>query len=177
MVNKLKLIDMKKAAIIVFVIFSILSCNTKTKEGLIFKTDKGLNKKEPTIKWNVQKIRDKDGNIIAYDSTYIWSYSNLKGDSLAVNVDSVIKSFDLYFEKHFPTFLGKTFSAPYRKDPFLHEHFFKDDYFRNYLKRKEFNLEKMLDQMDSMHNLFFEENYPGLLHNSEKKSKGKINTI
>ena len=46
----------------------------------------------PNETWNVNKSYDKDGNIIQYDSSYLYSYSS-NGEYL--NIDSLISTFGM----------------------------------------------------------------------------------
>ena len=90
-----------KKFIILLLVLVITGCNSQEKKNM----QKEHNNKDTTIvkpkeKWDVHKEYDEYGNLIRYDSIYSWSYSNVKGDSLQVNLDSIMDS----FKKHFLNF-------------------------------------------------------------------------
>ncbi len=54
-----------------------------------------INKIEPKTNIKVNKEYDENGNLIRYDSTYSYYYSNIEGDSLLR--DSVFNKFRTFF--------------------------------------------------------------------------------
>lgn len=48
---------------------------------------------KPKSSWNVNKEYDELGNLIEYDSVDSYSYTKSKGDSIKVNLDSIMGSF------------------------------------------------------------------------------------
>jgi len=124
--------------------------------------DKSTIQNIPKESWSIKKEVDEDGNVTRYDSTYTWSYSNL-GDSIDVNVDSVLNSFDLYFNRRMPSLWGPKFMNPMWRDSTTFPDFFTDDYFHNRWRKNLYDMDNMFKQMDSMRNRFFDDNYPGLM--------------
>lgn len=120
------------------------------------------NKSQPKESWNVNKERDEQGNITRYDSTYTWSYSNMDGESVNINMDSIMNSFHSYFDQQFPSIWKYDFGAPVWNDSLLHRDFFNQDYFFNRWQNDFFQMDNMFRQMDSLRNRFFYESFPGL---------------
>ena len=55
--------------------FAILAVGLSLQAQSINDTT-AINGVKPTIKIKVNKIYDENGNVVGYDSTYVWSYSN-----------------------------------------------------------------------------------------------------
>jgi aspartate/tyrosine/aromatic aminotransferase len=114
------------------------------------------------------KEYDEFGNLIKYDSIYSWSYSNIKGDRLKVNLDSIMDSFKAYFDKN-PNFkLRDDFTYFPKNDSLFMSEFFKDDYFYRNWQTQHAELEKMIKRMDSSRNSFLKQLHPGLMESKDK---------
>ena len=121
---------MKVAAIAIIIALCITACNaqeTAKKSGEQAKIKEEV-KNMPKESWTVKKEVDDEGNIIGYDSTYSWSYTNTNGDSVSVDVDSVMRSFDRYFQQHFPSVFGRSLINPNWDDSLFNNDFFQDDF-------------------------------------------------
>jgi hypothetical protein len=153
---------MKKIVLITIVISSFFACNAQDK-----KEDSTL-KNEPKEKWSVNKKVDENGNITHYDSTYSWTYSTQDGNLSTVNLDSIMNSFDDFFKHKSPFNWNQDFSFFPSNDSLLMENFFKQDYFFDQWKQKNFNIERMIQQMDSTRNEFLKRTYPGLTEPKEE---------
>ncbi|OZV69809.1 hypothetical protein [Winogradskyella aurantia] len=157
-----------KKIMILLVALAMTSCNNEKKESEqpeSVKQDTTIVK--PIESWDVQKEVDEFGNLIKYDSTYTWSYSNTKGDSIQVNLDSIMDSFKGYFGKNTPLNWNEDFSYFPEVDTLLKDNFFKKDYFFDQWKQNPMSIEKMLQQMDSTRNLFLKRFHPGLLESRD----------
>lgn len=119
-------------------------------------------KNMPKENWTVKKELDENGNVIAYDSTYTWSYSTENGDSFSVNVDSVMQSIKSYFSKNMPSVWDKSLMDPMLNDSLLQRDLFSDDYFHERWKDDFFDMDKMFDRMDSIRNQFFKQEFPDM---------------
>ena len=115
---------------------------------------------QPKISWNVNKEVDEQGNIIRYDSTYSWSYSNGSGNTQNINTDSLLQSFNSFFNNHYSPLWNESFINPFEKDSMWNRDFFKDDYFHSRWESNFFDMESMFLRMDSLRNLFFQEMIP-----------------
>jgi len=166
---------MKTTAIIMMMMaVCITGCNAQEDKGgsSIDKKAEETNSmgNQPRISWEVKKEVDEDNNIIRYDSTYTWSYTNMEGDSVTVNIDSVMQSFNRYFYDQFPSIWDKNFIYPYRNDSLLQQDFFKDDYFQNQWRQNYFQMEEMFMGMDSLRSQFLLRSYPGLIEPQKNKN-------
>jgi hypothetical protein len=158
-----------KRIIIFLLVFSITGCEIQEKDKQtakdIQKTDTIIKPKE---KWDVKKEYDEFGNLIKYDSVYSWSYSNIKGDSLKVNLDSVMDSFQLHFQNWSNYKMNDYFSYFPKRDSLFMNDFFMEDYFFKNWQSHHFEFEKIMKKMDSSRNAFLKKVYPGLIESKER---------
>jgi len=124
---------------------------------------------KPKGQWKVHREYDEYGNLIKYDSVYSYSYSNIKGDSLDVNLDSIMDTFKGYFGEN-TRFKWKDdfFYFPKTDSLFMYDFFNNDYFFRNW-QSEHAELEKMIKKMDSTRNAFLKKFYPGLLESKKNK--------
>lgn len=158
---------MKKTAFILFLLI-FLGCNNQEKgkqETQIEEKEQTTNK--PEEKWEVKKEYDEFGNLTKYDSIYSYYYSNIEGDTIQVNLDSVMNSFKGYFKENIPFNWDKHFSYFPQNDSLFIKDFFKDDYFFKQWDRQPLNIEEMMRQMDSTRNAFLKKFYPGLMESKD----------
>lgn len=118
---------------------------------------------KPEVRWEVNKETDENGNVVRYDSTYTWSWSDNDGASTKLDVDSVMRSFRQHFDRHLPDYWGHGMWDPLHRDSTFYEDFFNDDFFHNQWQQNQIEMEKMFRQMDSLRNSFFDEHYPGIM--------------
>jgi hypothetical protein len=112
-----------------------------------------LNKPKVNIK--VNKRYDDKGNLVGFDSTYSSYYSNVQGDT--AKMDSLMSSFDRYFNRNHSSFFDNRFNSLFFNDSQRYSDFFHRDFF---LKRYESNdafLRNMMHSMDSVKNRFYQE--------------------
>jgi hypothetical protein len=138
---------MKQFLILAVAVFlGFLNCNGQ-------KYDTASGKTNPNTDIKVNKEYDEQGNLIRYDSTYTYSYSNIGTDSLFS--DSIFNSFRDHFNHRF------LFSEdPFFKDFFFQDSVMKDDFFDDnfFMKRFKENMDQMdnlFEEMDSVKNDFF----------------------
>lgn len=163
---------MKKILALVIVLM-LLGCNQKEKENLTQQVESNEKVKDkmvvkPKEKWDVRKEYDEFGNLIKYDSIYSWAYSNIEGDSLHVNLDSIMDSFRRYFGDRSPFKLKEEFFYFPKNDSLFKYEFFKDDYFFSNWQKQHSELEDMIKRMDSSRNAFLKRFHPGLLESKQK---------
>lgn len=162
-----------KNILILLIILIFLGCNQKVKEPSTQQMNSNEKIKDkmvvkPKEKWDVRKEYDEFGNLIKYDSIYSWSYSNIKGDSLHVNLDSIMDAFRIYFGDR-PSFKLKEefFYFPKNDSLFINE-FFEDDYFFRNWQKQQSDIEGIVKRMDSSRNAFLKRFHPGLLESIKK---------
>ncbi len=118
---------------------------------------------KPKVSVKVNKVYDENGNIVRYDSTYVWSYSNGTKIGSEINADSLFNEFKPWFD-------DKAFISvdPFNKDFFsdstMYLDFFNNDKFFEQWQDELFDFNRQINQMDSLKKLFFK-NY--LLKNEE----------
>lgn len=132
------------------------SCNGQEKE---LKSDKlGALKNAPKEDVKVNKEYDEDGNLIKYDSTYTYFYSNIENDSIAE--DSIFTNFKNMFELQYPFSYKPYFNDLFFEDSLMKYDFYKEDFFLERFKQNMVQTEKMFQDMDSIKNKYFLEQFP-----------------
>lgn len=136
---------------------------------LIFSSCQGQEKKLEDNKLNdaknapkedivVNKKYDKDGNLIEYDSTYTYFYSNIKNDTIAK--DSIFKNFRKMFDAQYPFSHNPYFNDLFFQDSLLKYDFYKEDFFSERFRKNIKHAEKIFHEMDSIKNEFFKKQFP-----------------
>lgn len=150
----------------------VWGCNGQVKKDLKTEDDK-KQEIQPIERSEVNREYDEFGNLIKYDSIYMWSYSNKEGDSLSVNLDSIMDNFNEHFEIVSP-FKNKDYFkyAPQLDSIFMRDFFEEDYYFRSWEHNQD-DMREMMKKMDSVRNQFLKDMYPGLME-SHKKPQKKI---
>lgn len=158
---------MKKTVVILFLLFALTACNSQEKEKQESKEEVEIGI-IPKAKWEVKKEYDEFGNLIKYDSLYTWKYSNVKGDSIEINLDSIMDTFRRHFEATSPFKWDEYFSYFPKNDSLLNDDFFKKDYYLKNWERQDPELMEFIKQIDSSRNAFLKKYYPGLMESKEK---------
>lgn len=136
----------------ILLILGLFSCN---KEKHVSVAGADTTKGKPRVEVKVSRKYDDKGNLIRFDSLYTSFYSNLRNDSLFA--DSLFRSFHESFNRDQPNLLDRQFRGMFFKDTLLAPDFFSRDFF---LRRYELNdqyMRKMMRDMDSIKNRFYEE--------------------
>ncbi|HZJ79598.1 MAG TPA: hypothetical protein VFC69_03365 [Dysgonamonadaceae bacterium] len=148
---------MKQIWFLIAAILFILSGCTQ-QENKLQNTELSNDKDAPIEDIVVKKEYDEDGNIIRYDSTYSSFYSNIKDDKFAE--DSILKDFKSMFEKKYPFSYNPSFNDFLYRDSLMKYDFYKKDFFSNRFNQNKERIDKMLEEMDSVKNKFFDEQFP-----------------
>jgi len=153
----------------------LTGCNAQNKEDQkIDQNEMEKMKKQPVERSEVHREYDEYGNLKKYDSIYSWSYSNIEGDSIDVNLDSIMGTFRNHFELITPfndKYQFRYFPEP---DSLFMRDFFKEDYYFKNWEDNQNDIEDMIRRMDSMRNHFLKDAYPGLMESKDKKYKKQI---
>ena len=162
-----------KSIIILFLLLVATGCNRKAKEKEVkevvnYEIAQDHTAVKPKEKWDVRKEYDEFGNLIKYDSIYTWSYKDIAGDSLRVNLDSIMDSFRRYFGDQMSAKRNRSFSYFPKNDSLFMHDFFEDDYFFRNWQSQHSELENMIKHMDSTRNLFLKRFHPGLLESKKQ---------
>ncbi len=129
------------------------SCNGQTDN----KEKDHAKKDQPKADIIVKKEYDKDGNLIKYDSTYYYYYSNVENDTIAR--DSIFNQFRSYFNQKYFFSEDPFFNDLFFQDSLLYYDFYKKDFFTNRFMDNMERMKKLFLGMDSIKNNFFIEQY------------------
>lgn len=148
---------MKRTWILFIAVTIVLSsCNGQEKQNKNDKLSDVQNAPKENVK--VNKEYDEDGNLISYDSTYTYFYSNIKNDRLAE--DSIFNNFRNMFESKYPFSYKPYFNDLFFEDSLMKYDFYKEDFFtKRFLQNME-QAEKMFQEMDSVKNKYFMKQFP-----------------
>lgn len=136
-------------------------CNAQNEQKS--KAENQVDSSQPNVSWKVNKTYDQNGNVIGYDSTYIWSYTDTSGSVNRLYVDSVLEDFRKNFGSRYAPLFDKTFGDPVWSDGLFWKNFTQPDYFRKQWKDRMSEMSILMRQMDSVRNNFLNEHYPGLI--------------
>lgn len=145
---------MTRAVFIAIVMYmTLLSCNGQKKDE-VNKSSKNL----PQTNIKVNKEYDKKGNLIKYDSTYSYYYSNIAGkDGLK---DSIFSSFKDRFNKEYYFSKRPYFNDFFFQDSLLDYDFYKKDFFYKRYLGNMLRMERLFHEMDSLKNDFYKDQFP-----------------
>ena len=152
---------MKKLFAFMMILFLTIGCNAQENKA---QNKKQIDENKPKTNIIVNKEYDENGNLIRYDSTYSYVYSNVEGDSTLA--DSLLSNFKGEVFESFPDAKTPFWNDMFFEDSLLNYDFYKDDFFS---KRFEMNMkrfEKLFKQMDQFKNRYYGDY-------SKKKSKDK----
>lgn len=145
---------MKKIVIISFLVSMIFTaCNGQKKEGTVEEEKKA----QPATNIIVNKEYDEDGNIIKYDSTYSYYYSNIEHNEFAG--DSIMKLFKERFNNRYFFSEDPFFNKLFFQDSLMQFDFYKKDFFRNRFLDNWEHMDQLFHEMDSIKNNFFRYQY------------------
>ncbi len=148
---------MKKIVSLMAIIVLLMNFSVPAFSQITLDTT-SLNNNRPHIEIKVNKVYDENGNVIEYDSTYVWSYSNSSGDAtLNIDPDSLFRQFVPWFSQHINDFSTEPFYHKIFKDSTMYLDFFNNDYFFDQWQNELFDFNKELRQMDSLKRIFFDQ--------------------
>jgi hypothetical protein len=157
---------MKRILFLLIIPFLLTGCSDAQTAGEAKKKDRNTTAAQenvrPKVDIKVNKVYDDNGNLIRYDSTYVWSYSNVEGDSVTVVPDSIMYEFKPFIHRQFPDFEMPEFNDFLFTDSAFYHDFFTPDYFYDRWRKSMMETDRIFREMDSLKNLFFQRSYPGL---------------
>ena len=136
--------------------------------AMVFSVCKGQNNEEtnnitngtinqPQTEVTVNKEYDENGNVIRYDSTYSYYYSNIDGDSLLE--DSIISNFKNYFNKNYGFPSSTFFDEFFFQDSLMQYDFYNNNFFIERFRQNQSIMNELFLEMDSIKNHFFNEQF------------------
>lgn len=139
-------------------------CSAQNNDGMKHYND------QPYVSSKVTKEVDENGNLIRYDSTYVWKYTTKQGELTDVNIDSVIDQFKAKLNVNMPFFFDD-FNSFYTQDSMFYRDFLSPNFFTEMWKEHLDEIEGQVRGLDSMREAYLKDNYPNILlreDNSEK---------
>jgi len=137
-----------------------ISCNVQAKKQVIeSKSDRNM----PETNIKVDKKYDKNGNVIQYDSTYSYFYSN--AGKYPEMRDSIFNNFRKSFYQKFSFSRDPFFNDLFFEDSLLKYDFYKNDFFINRFRNNMIKMDSLFWKMDSLKNNFYSKQFraPGPL--------------
>lgn len=127
---------------------TILNCTGQTKNS---EEQPGINTPGKNI--IVNKEYDDNGNLIRYDSTYSYYYSNVKEN--AELRDSIFNNFRNYFDQNYYFSNQPFFKDFFFQDSLLMYDFYKKDFFYDRFRNNMQWMDSLFREMDVFKNDFF----------------------
>lgn len=138
---------MKQVILAMALAIAVTGCHAQQKQEeqqVKIETPGPAPTNEPKAAWKVNKQYDEKGNLIRYDSTYTWSYSSKGG-----HIDA-----DSFFSRQWHNgFFSNGFGPQWSDSSFFYPGFFMRRW-----QSQNMQMQKMLQQMDSLNKAFFKEN-------------------
>lgn len=156
--NYLKKCKIMKTKWLIFTIAVTLILNSCNGQENKKESISDTKKHEPKENIKVNKEYDEQGNLIRYDSTYTYFYSNIEGNQIAE--DSIYDNFQKMFGTNYPFSSKSYFDDLFFEDSLLKYDFYKKDFFSERFKQNMQHMDKLFWEMDSIKNQFFDEQFP-----------------
>jgi hypothetical protein len=139
---------------------TLMNCNGQTKNPGGERDNKSAN---PQTSVKVDKKYDSKGNLIKYDSTYSYYYSNVK-DNKNLN-DSILNNFKNHFNSKYFFSTDPYFNDFFFQDSLLKYDFYRKDFFMNRFRNNMRMMDSLFWGMDSLKNSFYNRQFifPGPL--------------
>jgi hypothetical protein len=134
---------------------TMTGCNGQAKHE---KTDMVQDTINPKTDIRVNKEYDANGNLIRYDSTYSYFYSNIENDPALE--DSIFRDFRSHFNQRYGFSNEPFFDEFFFEDSLLNYDFYKNDFFSNRFNRDMGSMNHLFREMDSLKNVFFYKQFP-----------------
>ena len=114
----------------------------------------------PKTNIRVNKEYDKNGNLIRYDSTYSYFYSNtINNDSIR---DSIYENFKNHFNRNYFFSNEPFFDNLFFQDSLLKYDFYKKDFFYDRFRQNMGRMDRLFREMDSLKNNYYHNQFsPG----------------
>lgn len=149
-------------------LLSLSSCNAQEKKekDSAMKAENNQETVRPKGNWKVNREFDENGNLISYDSTYVYSYSTINGDTISdANMDEIQKNFRQFFRNNG---MG---SQTDLMDSFMNDsigtgNFFNNGFFSHHMMSNDF--QEQIRKMDSIHQQFLRQYYPQFYQHNQK---------
>ena len=141
--------------IISFVLFSLVltGCNGQNNNKANDIKYDTTTQIQPKTDIRVDKKYDENGNLIRYDSTYSYYYSNIQKDTILR--DSIFNNFRNHLDGFYNFSSDPFFNDFFFQDSLLQYDFYNNDFFIERFRKNQERMNKLLFDMDSIKNNFF----------------------
>lgn len=112
---------------------------------------------QPQTEVKVNKEYDENGNVVKYDSTYSYYYSNIDRNSLLE--DSIMLIFKNHFNQSFGFSSHPFFDDFFFQDSLMQYDFYNNDFFIERFRQNQARMNDLFLEMDSLKNNFFREQF------------------
>jgi len=119
---------------------------------------KQIDENQPQTNIKVNKEYDKNGNLVRYDSSYSYYYSNIKNDT--AKRDSIFELFKNQFNHQYFFSNEAYFNDFFFQDSLLEYDFYKRDFFTNRFRNNMRRMDSLFWNMDVMKDEFFRNQTP-----------------
>ena len=133
---------------------TLISCNGQTTK---LNEESANNTMNPQTSIKVDKKYDSKGNLITYDSSYSYYYSNVKDN--ANLKDSILKNFKNHFNRNYSFSTNPYFNDFFFQDSLLKYDFYRKDFFMNRFRNNMRMMDSLFWGMDSLKNSFFNKQF------------------
>jgi len=140
--------------IVIALSVALISCNGQTKKE---KSSGGDPSGNPQTSIKVDKKYDSNGNLIKYDSTYSYYYSNIQNKENLM--DSVFNNFKSEFNQKYFFSRNPYFDDLFFQDSLLKYDFYRKDFFINRFRNNIRMMDSLFWGMDSLKNSFFNKQF------------------
>ncbi|WP_299577119.1 hypothetical protein [uncultured Sunxiuqinia sp.] len=135
-------------------LFLLSSCSGQPRS----EQTKSLDSIAPKTDIVVNRQFDENGNLIRYDSTYTQFYNSIEQDSLLA--DSILSEFKNRFNLQYPFSDRSYFNDFFFQDSLLQYDFYKKNFFYERFQNNMKRMDSLFQEMDSMKNRFFMDQFP-----------------
>lgn len=138
---------------------TLYSCDGQEGKMKESKVDSSI----PQTNIKVDKQYDENGNLVEYDSTYSYYYSNVQSDNSLK--DSILNNFREHFNQRYFFSEDPFFNDLFFEDSLMVYDFYKKDFFLNRFRNNMRRMDSLFRGMDSLKNNFFKNQFsiPGPL--------------
>lgn len=141
---------MRIMSLLFILAITITGCKGQKEE----KKEEFTTEENPKTNIVVNKEYDDDGNLIRYDSTYSYYYSNVESNEDAM--DSIYNEFRKHFNNQYFFSRQPFFEEFFFEDSLLKYDFYKEDFFFKRFENNMKQMEQLFRHMDSVKNAFYE---------------------
>jgi hypothetical protein len=165
-----------KTLAFVFFCAVIVACNGQDKKvkGDPLEQPAATKGNQPRVQVKVNRKYDEKGNLIRFDSTYTYFYSDRGRDSSRIGLDTIFQRFKSKYKTDFPGAWGSGFNELFFNDSLFRYDFLNEDFFTRRFEMNMQHMRQMFLQMDSIKTDYLRAPAakPGKEKNRPEKNKG-----